>query len=72
MSNFRIVECAACGGEGRILVSGWVYEHGCGVPHRDLLDDGRCDLCDGTGGEIIETEPVTLEDLEELATMVPA
>lgn len=58
------IECEACGGEGRKLESGWVYEHGCGFPHRDAIDVGPCPRCDGMCSEEISGEPITLEDLE--------
>ncbi|MER9217909.1 hypothetical protein NKI48_03090 [Mesorhizobium sp. M0644] len=50
--DFRIVGCEACGTEGRI------YHGEC--------DDGYsepCPYCEGTGGEIIPVEPVTIDDL---------
>jgi len=50
--DFRIVCCEACGSEGRI------YYGEC--------DDGfsePCPYCEGTGGEIIPVEPITLDDL---------
>lgn len=54
------VRCEACGSEGRILVDRtgrWDLE-----PR--IEDDGPCDVCEGTGLEVIEdVEPVTLEDL---------
>jgi hypothetical protein len=51
----RIVPCEHCGSEGRI------YEGYGNDPHP--RDCGPCLVCEGTGGEIIETEPITLEDL---------
>jgi hypothetical protein len=55
MSNERVVPCEACQSEGRILTSD-------GGP--DETDHGACPHCEGTGGEIIETQPVELEDLQ--------
>lgn len=53
----RIVLCEACQSEGRILTSdGGPYD----------TDNGECPYCEGTGGEIVKTEPITLEDLELL------
>ena len=43
--------CQACGSEGRILRRGW-YEF-------EEVDCGPCPVCDGTGGELIATQPVT-------------
>lgn len=57
MTDIRIVPCEHCNTEGRIY---------CGQ-HEDERDCGECPVCEGTGGEIIEVEPITLEDLE----MVP-
>lgn len=54
-SEARIMPCERCGSEGR-LYSGRANDPN---PH----DDGPCPVCEGTGGEIIETEPVTLDDL---------
>lgn len=54
LENPRIVPCDHCGTEGRIY-SG-MYE--------DERDCGECPVCKGTGGEIIDAEPITLEDLE--------
>jgi hypothetical protein len=51
----RIIGCETCDTEGRIL-------RGAGP---DPKDYGPCPVCDGTGGEIIRTEPVTLEDLSD-------
>jgi hypothetical protein len=51
MSDPRIVPCEACGSEGRVYRG------------QDERDCGPCPACDGTGGEIVETEPVTLDDL---------
>ncbi len=56
MANERILPCEACGSEGRI------YSGHPNDPHP--RDEGPCPWCEGTGGEIIETEPVTLDDLK--------
>ena len=53
MNDPRIVPCERCQTEGRIY---------CGQ-YEDEQDCGPCPVCEGTGGEIVETEPVTLEDL---------
>lgn len=53
MTDPRIVPCDHCQTEGRIY-SG---------QYEDERDCGPCPVCEGTGGEIIETEPITLDDL---------
>jgi hypothetical protein len=55
MSEHRIVPCEHCGTEGRIY-SGYSND-----PHPK--DEGPCPACEGTGGEIVEVEPITLDDL---------
>lgn len=64
MNDTRIVLCQACGSEGRVYVTG--YDHGSWnePPHWYERDTGPCPYCEGTGGEIIETEPIEMEDLE--------
>ena len=63
MNSPRIICCSVCNGEGRIYVLDhfWDPNTGGGWGDRDI---GPCDACEGMGGEIIETEPVELEDLE--------
>jgi hypothetical protein len=58
--------CPSCGGEGYELVSFWVYEHGCGVPHRDVAHGRRCEECNGDGLALIPVEPIDEEDLKQL------
>ena len=53
MDNERIVGCEACGHEGRI-------KHG----DPDYGWETPCDCCEGTGGEIIVTEPIEEQDLD--------
>ena len=60
MSDVRIVRCEACGSEGRIY-------HGDGSHRLDWVEP--CPYCQGTGGEMIEVEPITLDDLITLAEM---
>lgn len=55
MADYRIVLCEACGSEGRVLTCD-------GGP--DEVDHGPCPVCEGTGYEVIEVEPIELEDLE--------
>ena len=55
-TNCRIVPCETCGTEGRI------YR---GHPNDpNPRDDGPCPACEETGGEIIEVQPIELEDLD--------
>lgn len=56
MDDIRIVLCEACGSEGRIY-------HGDGSHRMDWVE--LCPYCEGTGGEMIEVEPIDLEDIEE-------
>jgi hypothetical protein len=57
MCNARIVPCQACGTEGRRLVAV--------AGQWDPEDRGPCPVCKGTGGEIIETQAIEFEDLNE-------
>jgi hypothetical protein len=66
MSSRIFVACPVCLGCGRKLESFWVYESGCGFPHEDVEDVGACPNCDGFGSEEIESEEITLEDLEAI------
>lgn len=59
MNDPRIVPCQCCGSEGRIYDKYYTWQDG--WIDRDI---GPCEACEGTGGEIIETEPITMEDLE--------
>jgi hypothetical protein len=63
--DLTIVECTACGGEGRIIIN-----HGVGYDRHtgyfpDERDHGPCPYCDGTGGEIITTQPIEIDDLDD-------
>ena len=53
--DHRIVACEACGTEGRIY-------HGNGDKPWDYVEE--CPYCDGTGGEIITTQPIEMADLD--------
>jgi hypothetical protein len=55
ISSSRIVACEACGTEGRIY-------HGNGDKPWDYVEE--CPYCDGTGGEIITTQPIEMADLD--------
>lgn len=52
--DIRLVPCEACGTEGRKLIG----------PANDPnpRDDGPCLACDGTGSEIVEVEPVDMNE----------
>lgn len=54
----RIVLCDACGSEGLLY-------HG--DPDDGWIED--CPYCEGTGGEIISTEPIDEDDLEIYAPL---
>lgn len=66
VEDHRTVPCEACGTEGRIYEAGWIYDRACGGVIPDQIDTGPCPYCEGTGGEIIRTEPITLEDLDTI------
>ncbi len=51
------VPCAHCGSEGKLYTSRY------GGNDPDVWPIGDCPVCEGTGGELIEAEPVELEDL---------
>lgn len=56
--DFRIVCCEACDGGGHVKeLRTWIESHGECIT--DWVSIGEaCPYCDGTGGEIIETQPV--------------
>ena len=57
IADLRIVACEACGTEGRVLVT---------MPGEwDPEDRGPCPYCEGTGGEIITTQPIEMADLDD-------
>ena len=59
--------CEACGGEGRMYVSAWGYEPGCGHAHNHFEDDrGECQACEGHGRTLVESQPVNLDDLDDI------
>jgi hypothetical protein len=57
----RFIDCPNCDGGGRAL------GHRAITGDPDGPDLGRCFICGGDGELEIETVPITLEDLEELA-----
>lgn len=59
MADVRIVLCGACGSEGRIY---W-RSYRCDEYGNEMERSEPCNCCEGTGGEIIEVEPIELEDL---------
>jgi hypothetical protein len=63
IEDHRTVPCEACGTEGRIYVADWTYDRNAGGMVPDQRDTGPCPWCEGTGGEIILTQPIELEDL---------
>lgn len=59
----RVILCESCSSEGRIYrATGFSDRYGI-----EMIDDEPCPYCEGTGGEIIKTLPITLEDLEAIA-----
>lgn len=59
MTDVRLVLCEHCGSEGRL------YRTRSGHPNDpDTIDRGPCAECEGTGRELIEVEPIELEDLD--------
>lgn len=63
MCNERIVLCEACGSEGRFYIDTYRRDEYGNVMERVE----ECKYCEGTGGEIIETQPIELADLEQMA-----
>ncbi len=47
--------CNSCGGKGYHAETIWVYEHGCGVSHPDVMES-PCQYCNGEGVLIDEDE----------------
>lgn len=62
----RLVLCEACGSEGRIYVRDWCSGSWNEPAHWGERDDGECPWCEGTGGALIATDPITLEDVEAI------
>lgn len=59
MNDPRIVRCSCCDGEGRIRWPSRQFDN-CG---NEMEHDEECEACEGTGSEIIETEPIRMEEL---------
>jgi hypothetical protein len=56
----RFINCETCGTEGRILTSN-------GGP--DEIDNGVCPACNGKCVVEVETEHVTLDDLDVIVSL---
>lgn len=65
MSRPVLMPCECCGSEGRIYVREDFYCRATGWTPGER-DIGRCEECEGTGGALIPSFPVDLEDLEFL------
>ncbi len=65
LEDIRIVVCPECGGEGRDIRCGIVYEAGCGHGHRGDVDYGICQGCNGDGSIEIEAQPIEPEDFDD-------
>jgi hypothetical protein len=67
VSDPRIVGCETCRTEGilRHFTHSYIDHRNGGIVECGSEED--CPWCEGTGGEIIETQPITLEDLEVYA-----
>jgi hypothetical protein len=66
-TDYRIVGCEACGTDGRLYVLDYCHGSRNEPPHWGDRDDGPCPYCEGTGGEIIEVEPIGIEDLGNMS-----
>lgn len=52
-----LVPCECCQSEGRLYRG----------QYEDERDCGECPVCEGTGGALVDSEPVTMEDLDEIS-----
>jgi len=66
-TDFILVCCAACEGEGRQLEA--AFDHQFGWYDRDT---GPCPYCYGTGQEWVAAEPLTVADLDEIRALSEA
>ena len=58
----RIIPCQRCGGDGgHEIWTGYDPRNGDAIGHWQ-----KCSLCDGTGDNEIELEPIEEEDLDEM------
>ena len=60
--DLRVVPCETCGTEGRIIRQA-LYHSSAHVGAPDEIDYGECPDCDGTGGALVEVEPIEEDDL---------
>lgn len=60
--NLRIVWCETCGSEGRIYRQA-TYHSSAHIGAPNEIDCGECPDCEGTGGALIEVEPIDQDDL---------
>lgn len=55
---WRVVACAACGTEGQLISwSGSMDQYGNPIERTE-----PCPYCEGTGGEVIKTQPIDMEE----------
>jgi hypothetical protein len=66
MCDVRVVLCETCGSEGRIYVTCTDYSPHWGYT-QGQVDIGRCEACEGTGGELIGVAPIDEDDLENMS-----
>jgi len=64
--NLHIVPCPLCDGYAVIPRAVWVYERGCAFGHYDTEEDA-CPECEGAGRVLVEGEPITIDDLDEMS-----
>jgi hypothetical protein len=63
MNDERIVLCETCQSEGRIYRESCIRHAGAyGAPEE--VDEGQCEVCEGTGGEIVITHLIEEEDFD--------
>jgi DnaJ-class molecular chaperone len=60
--SWRVVLCEACGSEGRIYIDTYQRDE-----YGNMMEAAEeCPYCEGTGGELIETQPIELADLDQM------
>lgn len=64
MTEPRLIACRACDGQGRweVYTGGWDQQDGSPLGYEET-----CEVCGGSGGEEIEPDPITMDDLDEIA-----